>query len=170
MQEVGCFEANPLVPCLAWPYPLQKSHFVLGWGDSGEKCSDSKFMLYLPKYSGGFKATPLCRHCVKGSMSTVVGEDGWQEQFLKSPFDGSFFFVKINTFYRSIWTGKISLFTQWNEFHSGVYKYAFYIYKYLKPVTDSLLELVRMQKPLVKSINLSYSGSQNNPCGTNIQN
>lgn len=42
-----------------------------------------------------------------------------------------------------------------------------YIYP-VTTVTNSLLELVRMQK-LVKSIN--YGGSQNNSyCGTNIQN
>lgn len=88
-KKVGGLRQAPM-PCLAQPYQLWETHFVLGWDDSGGKHSDSQSTLRLPRVRVLRRHPSAFTVLFGGSMDE---QDNWGGQvarkntFLESPFD-----------------------------------------------------------------------------------
>lgn len=123
-----CTKGRQLEQAEATAVLMVETHLVLVWVRSGETHTGSQPRMYLPQYSEGFEA--LTSVSSEGRVQWLRIEIRDKEQVentsFESPFDNFFLFVKINTLYRSISTGKISLFTQGNQFQSGVCRYVFH--------------------------------------------
>lgn len=133
MQNVGCWRQAPM-PYLVQPHRLWETHFVLGWGDSGD-CAQVPNPVASAPIQWGLQGSPFCLHYVVWGFSGRASQLGRMGSLERKLFWKALltliFFVKINTFYRSIWTGKYHYLHSEINF-TVVCINTYFIYMYLK--------------------------------------